>query len=425
MTVQTKETQIGFQGLGISTSILEVLDKMNLETPTPIQKKSIPVTITGEDLIGVAQTGTGKTFAFGIPMLERLPKMKGAKGLILLPTRELASQVDESLKKLGSSLGLRTALLMGGQPYGRQLQALRNNPQIIIATPGRFIDHGKRGTIKLKDIKILVLDEADMMLDMGFLPQVEEILSRIPKDRQTMLFSATMPSAIVKLAANHMALPVSIEVAPAGTTAEKVDQEMHIMKKEDKPIYLEKVLKEYTGSILVFTRTKHNAKTLTEDIKRLGHNATEIHSNLSFGQRQTALAGFKSRRYRVLIATDIAARGIDVSNIELVLNYDLPDNSEDYVHRIGRTGRAGSAGKAISFAIPSQWKDIQRIEKLINKNLNLKKFAELEQPKVYPTRRFGRRNNSRPNISNYKGGTLNRGQRSNRNTSLAKFKKMS
>lgn len=400
--------------MGVGTPILKVLKSLEIENPTPIQKKSIPVTLTGEDLIGVAQTGTGKTYAFGIPMLERLPKMKGAKGLILLPTRELASQVDENLKKLGTSLGLRTALLMGGQPYGRQLQALRNDPQIIIATPGRFIDHGKRGTIRLNNIKILVLDEADMMLDMGFLPQVNEILEHLPKERQTMLFSATMPSAIVKLAANHMALPVSVEVAPAGTTAEKVDQEMHVMKKEDKPLFLKKVLDEYKGSVLVFTRTKHNAKTLTQDIQSMGHNAAEIHSNLTFIQRQKALAGFKSRKYRILIATDIAARGIDISDIELVLNYDLPDNSEDYVHRIGRTGRAGSSGKAISFALPSQWQDIKRIEKLINKNLALTKYADLIEPKVQP-RRFGRRNNSRSNFSNYRGGTrLNSGQRSRR-----------
>jgi len=384
-----KETQpTGFSELGIAMSILKVLEKMELEMPTPIQKKSIPVAISGQDIIGIAQTGTGKTFAFGIPMIQRLALYKG-RGLILLPTRELALQVDENMRQLGHVFGLRTAALIGGVPVGQQLGQLKKKPHIIIATPGRLIDLLSRKAVKLDDVKILVLDEADMMFDMGFQVQIEAILSQMPKERQTMLFSATMPSTIIKLTAKHMLLPISIEVAPPGTTIEQVDQEMHIVKKEDKLKHLEKVLREHSGQVLIFSRTRYGAKSLTRQIQTMGHRAAEIHSNRSLAQRREALDGFKSGKYRVLVATDIAARGIDVKGIELVLNYDLPDTSEDYVHRIGRTGRAGQMGKAISFAIPSQGKEIRDIEKLIRKDLPLTKLAELDKIYTAPTRRFG------------------------------------
>ena len=390
MIEQTKKIESGFKELGVSALVLNVLKSLQLDTPTPIQIKSIPVALSGQDMIGVAQTGTGKTFAFGIPMIERL-MLESGQGLVLLPTRELALQVDENLRKLGSRLGLRTAALIGGQAIGSQVQSLKRNPHIFICTPGRLIDHLKRGWVKLDYIKILVLDEADMMFDLGFAPQIEEIMKRVPKTRQTLLFSATMPRAILKLASEHMSMPIHIEVAPSGTTVEFVNQEVYVMRKEDKYRQLEKILKEYNGSVLVFARTKYGAKHLTNNLKQSGHQAAEIHSNLSFNQRKEALAGFKNKKYRILIATDIAARGIDVSGIELVVNYDLPDNSEDYVHRIGRTARAGKQGKAISFATPDQWKDIRNIERLINKKLTLTKFAELEQAGTRPTfKRYGR-----------------------------------
>ena len=390
MSLPTEQIELDFKGLGIDPSILNVLKSLKLDIPTPIQIKSIPIALSGQDMVGVAQTGTGKTFAFGIPMIERLMNEHG-QGLILLPTRELALQVDENLRKLGSRLGLRTAALIGGQAIGSQVQSLKRNPHIFICTPGRLIDHLKRGWVKLDSIKVLVLDEADMMFDMGFAPQLEEIMKRLPKKRQTLLFSATMPRAILKLASTHMSMPVHIEVAPPGTTVEFVDQEMYVMRKEDKYMQLEKILKEYKGSVLVFARTKHGAKHLTNNLKQSKHQVAEIHSNLSFNQRKESMSGFKSKKYRILIATDIAARGIDVSGIELVVNYDLPDNSEDYVHRIGRTARAGKAGKAISFATPDQWKDIRSIERLINKKLTLTKFAELEQANTRPTfKRYGR-----------------------------------
>jgi len=390
MTEPTKQIGQDFKSLGVSADILSVLKNLKLDTPTPIQIKSIPIALSGQDMVGVAQTGTGKTFAFGIPMIERL-LLEPGQGLVLLPTRELAMQVDENLRKLGSRLGLRTAALIGGQAIGSQVQALKRNPHIFICTPGRLIDHLKRGWVKLDYIKVLVLDEADRMFDMGFAPQIEEIMKRIPKKRQTMLFSATMPRPILRLASTHMQMPVHIEVAPSGTTVECVDQEVYVMRKEDKYLQLEKILREYKGSVLVFSRTKHGAKHLANNLKQSRHEVAEIHSNLSFNQRKESMAGFKSRKYRILIATDIAARGIDVSDIELVVNYDLPDDSEDYVHRIGRTARAGTQGKAISFATPDQWKDIRDIERLINKKLPLKKFAELETIGTRPTfKRYGR-----------------------------------
>lgn len=388
MTEQTKQTESTFAGLGINASILSVLEILKLETPTPIQAKSIPVVLSGQDLIGVAQTGTGKTFAFGIPMIERLMLTSG-RGLILLPTRELASQVDENLKKVGSRLGLRTAALIGGEAMGQQIQNIKRNPHIVVATPGRLIDHLKRGWLRLNDVNVLVLDEADRMLDMGFAPQLEEIMKRLPKERQTVLFSATMPREILKLAATYMKSPVHIEIAPSGTTVDLVDQEMHVIRKENKHSHLEKILNEYAGSVLVFTRTKHGARSLARNLGYSGHKVAEIHSNLSFNQRKESMAGFKSKKYRILIATDIAARGIDVVGIELVVNYDLPDNSEDYVHRIGRTARAGSMGKAISFATPSQRSDISSIERVINKKLNLTEFTPLERANIRPT--FSRR----------------------------------
>jgi len=378
MSENNEQKDPSFSKLGISPAILAVLQKMKFSIPTPIQREAIPVAISGQDLIGVAQTGTGKTLAFGIPMIQRLPALRG-KGLVLLPTRELALQVEEHLRQFSGAFGMKTVALIGGQAISNQIFALKRKPNIIVATPGRLIDHLKRRTVRLDDVKVLVLDEADMMFDMGFAPQIEEVLASVPKLRQTMLFSATMPPAIIRLAAKHLKTPIHIEMAPSGTTAKLVDQEMYVVKKEDKFIQLTKILKTYQGSVLIFTRTKHGAANLTKSLLGIGQKAVEIHSNLSFGRRRLAMADFKSKKSRILVATDIAARGIDVSGIELVVNYNLPDNSEDYVHRIGRTGRAGLTGKAISFATPDQLKDIRSIERVINKTFNLTKFAELDK----------------------------------------------
>lgn len=365
-----------FYGLGIAPRLLEALDRLKYTVPTPIQQKSIPVAIEGKDIIGVAQTGTGKTLAFGVPMIQRLAQTKG-KGLVILPTRELAIQVDETLHRIGKTIGLRTAVLIGGASMHLQIGQIRQRPHIIVGTPGRINDHIEQKILDLHDVRILVLDEADRMLDMGFAPQIRRILQHVPKDRQTMLFSATMPSEIVKLAAGYMQLPVRVEIARAGTVAEKVSQEVFFIRKEDKGRLLEKLLQEYHGTVLVFSRTKHGARKLARQVKLMGHTSADIHSDRTLAQRRKALDGFKSGAYRVLVATDIAARGIDVQGIELVLNYDLPSHAEDYVHRIGRTGRAGQAGRAISFATPDQKGDVRSIEQLMRATLPVSRLPEL------------------------------------------------
>jgi ATP-dependent RNA helicase RhlE len=356
-------TQSDFYSLGIAPNILSILDKAGFKVPTPIQAKSIPLAIEGKDLVGLAQTGTGKTLAFGIPLVQAA--LRGKKGLIILPTRELALQVEEVLHKIGTPLGLKTALLIGGTSIYRQVQALQRNPSIIVGTPGRIIDHLQQKTVSLHNVAILVLDEADRMFDMGFAPQLNRILSEVPRERQTMLFSATMPDNIVKLANAQMKLPLRIEIAPPGTTLDRITQELFFISKNDKSRLLEKLLTEYRGSVLIFSRTKHGAKKIAAGVRALGHTAAELHANKSLNQRREALDGFRNGRYRILVATDIAARGIDVKGIELVLNYDLPTNPEDYIHRIGRTARAGAAGHAISFATPDQKRDVYDIERLM------------------------------------------------------------
>ena len=367
---------VSFYGLGIAPKILDILERIKFKVPTPIQLKAIPLAIEGKDVVGIAQTGTGKTHSFAIPMVQRLAQKKGI-GLVLAPTRELAIQIDEAFQGIVHQFGMRTACLIGGAPMEPQVQALRKNPRIVIATPGRLIDHIGQWNLLPDDVTMLVLDEADRMLDMGFAPQIEKILRFIPKERQTMLFSATMPKEIMGIAAKYMKLPVSVEIAPSGTTVELVTQELFIVKREAKQRLLSKILAQYHGAILLFSRTKHNAKKLTRSIREMGHSAAEIHSNRSLVQRREALEGFKSGKYKVLVATDIAARGIDVTGIELVLNYDLPEDAQNYVHRIGRTARAGHKGHAISFATPDQSHDVRDIEKLIRITLPVSKHPEM------------------------------------------------
>lgn len=374
-----------FDNLGIAPKLLQILARHKFTEPTPIQEQSIPSAVAGKDLMGIAQTGTGKTLAFGVPMIQRLAQSGGRMtGLIILPTRELAVQVDETLHKIGGSIGLRTAILIGGESPARQVRALRARPQIVIATPGRLIDHLQSGQADLSQVGILVLDEADRMLDMGFAPQIKRILERVPKKRQTMLFSATMPDEIVRIAKSYMTLPLRVEVAPSGTAVKQVTQELFFVNRHDKPQLLANLLYQYAGSVLIFSRTKFGAKRIAKNVRDLGHAAAEIHSNRSLAQRLEALEGFKIGKYRVLVATDIAARGIDVTGIQLVLNYDLPDNPEDYVHRIGRTARAGRTGHAISFATPDQRVDVRGIERLIRKPLPVSKTPDLPKSEFAP-----------------------------------------
>jgi len=379
MTPHNDQEVASFKNLpGISDRMHAVLEKNGFTVPTPIQTRVIPHGILGKDIIGIAQTGTGKTLGFGIPMIERLlmdrAMKKESRGLVVLPTRELALQVDETLRNIGNtpgmSLGIHTAVLIGGESIGKQIRDLRYGPDIVIATPGRLIDHLQQGTVSLDRVSTVVLDEADHMFDIGFMPQIKEIMKKVPKNRQTLLFSATMPEAIAKLAMEHMKLPLRIEVAPQGTAAQGVEQEIIIVERKAKFGLLIKMIKEYPGKpVLVFTRTKHGAKDAARGLRDNGITAAEIHSNRSLGQRKEALEGFKKHTYQVLVATDIAARGIDVKDISLVVNYDLPEQSEDYVHRIGRTGRAGKEGKAVSFATPDQKRDILDIERLMKKQI--------------------------------------------------------
>lgn len=374
-----------FKTLGISEGLLAVLERNGFTIPTPIQSKVIPHGILGKDIIGIAQTGTGKTLGFGVPMIERIladrALKKDSRGLVIVPTRELALQVAETIRKVGltpgMSLNIQSAVLIGGDSMGRQVRDLRYGPDVVIATPGRLIDHLEQGTVKLDRVSVLVLDEADHMFDIGFAPQIREILKKMPKERQTLLFSATMPNEIANLAMEYMQMPLRIEVAPSGTSAEGVEQEIIIVDRKSKFNLLKKLISdtneiEAGRPILVFTRTKHGAKDIALDLRNAGFKAAEIHSNRSLGQRREALDGFKKHRYQILVATDIAARGIDVRDIALVVNYDLPEQSEDYVHRIGRTGRAGKIGKAISFAAPDQKRDISDIERLIKKSIPVK-----------------------------------------------------
>ena len=391
-------TEMTFGGLGIAPKLLDVILRLGFQTPTSIQHKAIPVAIDGKDIIGIAQTGTGKTLAFGIPLVQEILKSGRGKGLIILPTRELALQVNETIQKIGKSFGIKTAVLIGGTPIRAQIREISYSPHVIIGTPGRIIDHIQQRTLNLNDVSILVLDEADRMFDMGFAPQINKILQVVPKNRQTMLFSATMPDGIVKIATFHMKLPVRVEIARPGTTAKNIEHELFVVKKEQRLALLKKLLVDYKGSVLVFVRVKHGAKKICDNLRAIGVSAAEIHSNRSLNQRKEALEGFKLGRYRVLVATDIAQRGIDVKNIELVINYDLPENAEDYVHRIGRTGRAGMSGKAISFAMPDQGSMVREIEMLTRINLPISKLPDLpaSAPISFDKNNFSQRRNNRP-----------------------------
>ncbi len=358
-----------FNELGVSPLLTNIVESHGIKTPSTIQEKAIPTVLLGKDVIGIAQTGTGKTLAFGLPMIQLLAKNAGKTGLIVLPTRELAMQVDENLRRVGGSLGLRTAMIVGGASMGGQIAMIRQKPHIVVATPGRLNDHLKQRTIDLSTVAILVLDEADRMLDMGFEPQIRSILAAVPKSHQTLLFSATMPPEIRNMASTYMKDPTTVQIAEAGTTIDRITQELYMISKDEKIQLLDKLLSDHQGSVLVFSRTKHGAKKLSYKIKDMGHTSADIHSNRTLAQRKAALDGFKSGRYRVLVATDIAARGIDVTDLALVVNFDLPDNPEDYVHRIGRTGRAGKSGKAVSFAEHGQRYDVKDIERLIRKSI--------------------------------------------------------
>jgi len=358
-------SEASFSSLGLSSGSLAALARAGYRVPTPIQARAIPPALAGNDVIGCAATGTGKTAAFVLPLVERLAGKQGIRALVLAPTRELATQIDEHAASFGAARGVRTALLIGGVSIGPQQLALHSRPQLLIATPGRLIDHLESRNVSLQDIEILVLDEADRMLDMGFKPQLNRILAAVPRGRQTLLFSATMAGEVAEFARKHLRNPARVEVSRSGTVSERAEQRVFLVPQTEKPSLLLTLLAEDQLSTLVFTRTKHRTDRLARMLERAGHRVSRLHSNRSQNQRQQALDGFKDGKYRVLVATDIAARGIDVAEIGHVVNFDLPHVPEDYVHRIGRTARAAASGKASSFCGPEETGQLRDIERLM------------------------------------------------------------
>ena len=358
-----------FADLGLAQAALRILEQRHITIPTPIQHQAIPPVMAGHDVVGLAQTGTGKTLAFVLPTVLKLAKEPGM-ALIVVPTRELAQQVADVWKWFERDFRLPSTVIIGGAAMGPQIQALKRFPRCIIATPGRLLDHLRQRTVQLNTVKVAILDEADRMFDMGFAPQIRDIMKHVPpvEQRQTLLFSATMPTSIATLAKSNMRTPVSVEVASSGTTAENIEQEFIVVAdaahKNDAVLEL---LADKSITALIFSRTKHGAKRLTQKLRNGGWRAEELHSNRSLHQRKQALAAMQSKRSTVMVATDIAARGIDIKHLDLVINFDLPEQAEDYVHRIGRVGRAGRSGKAISLVSMDQSDLFRRIQRFTSK----------------------------------------------------------
>ncbi len=367
---------MNFESLGLIEPILKALQKEGYEKPTPIQEQAIPIILNGRDLLGCAQTGTGKTAAFALPVIQLLhQKQQHQNGrrviqtLVLTPTRELAIQIEESFKAYGNFTKLKSLVIFGGVGQFPQTQALKSGVDVLIATPGRLLDLMNQGFIDLKHLEIFILDEADRMLDMGFIHDVKKVITKLPPKRQTLFFSATMPSEIQKLSSTILSNPIKVEVTPPATMAEKINQSIYYLDKADKKPMLFHVLSDHTiERALVFTRTKHGANKVVKDLHSKGISAEAIHGNKSQNARQLALKNFKDKTTRVLVATDIAARGIDVDDLTHVINYEIPNIAETYVHRIGRTGRAGASGIAISFCESeevSYIRDIQRLTGIV------------------------------------------------------------
>jgi len=367
---------IKFTDLQLHNKILNALSDSGYSEPTPIQQQAIPVLLKGRDLLGCAQTGTGKTAAFALPILQRLSEQKNnlqpkqTRTLILTPTRELAIQIFESFKTYGKYLPLRYAVIFGGVGQGPQVQAVARGVDVLIATPGRLLDLMDQGHVSLRSLETFVLDEADRMLDMGFIHDIKKVIQKLPPRRHNLFFSATMPPEIEKLAATLLTEPVRIEVTPVASTAEKINQSVMFVEKADKRELLKHVLKDQKlKRVIVFTRTKHGANRVSETLEKTGIPSAAIHGNKSQGARQRALDEFKTGKIRVLVATDIAARGIDVDGVTHVINFEMPNISESYVHRIGRTARAGADGSAISFCDVEERAYLKDIIKLIGQDI--------------------------------------------------------
>lgn len=368
------------------------MEKQELHVPTPIQEKSIPIILEGKDVIGLAQTGTGKTAAFILPLLSKMygtqqtGKFRKVKMLVLSPTRELAQQIGEVIKPFASATNIKTCTIVGGVPIFKQFKDLRKGSDIIIGTPGRVEDHISQKSIDLSNAKYTVLDEADQMLDIGFLPAVRRILSITPKTRQTLLFSATMPQEIKRLVEKFMVSPVEVTVSAVAKPVEKINQKIIMLNNSQKIDALKEIVQSRAGArLLIFTKTKHGAEKVVKSLSKDGFSVASIHGNKSQNQRQKSLINFKNGNCPLLVATDIAARGIDVPGVEAVINYDLPEVPESYVHRIGRTARAGMTGDAISFCSELEIKKLRAIEKLINTRIKTKNYPTIGSIKIRET----------------------------------------
>jgi ATP-dependent RNA helicase RhlE len=380
---------MGFTEFGLSDQIIKGVHAEGYTTPTPIQSLAIQPALAGKDVIGRAQTGTGKTAAFVLPLLHRLANGNGksrqhlnVRGLVITPTRELAQQVSDAVGAYGRFVGLRTVTVYGGVSIENQFKLLRRGVDIVIATPGRLLDHMQRGSIDLSAVKILVLDEADRMLDMGFIKDVRRIINALPRERQTMLFGATMPAEVTALAADILRDPHRVDVGESRQSVDAITQHFYTASRETKLDLLMHVLEaEKMESVLVFSRTKYGADKISRRLVRNGILSVAIHSNRTQSQRQRALDGFKQGRFRVLVATDVAARGIDVDGISHVINFDIPHDAESYIHRIGRTGRAGADGDAITFVAPDETEFLRRIEEFTGTRITIKAYPGFTPPK--------------------------------------------
>ncbi|MBN2676072.1 MAG: DEAD/DEAH box helicase [Alphaproteobacteria bacterium] len=388
-----------FKEANLPPLLLKQLEKINFSTPTPIQMKTIPEALKGSDIMGSAQTGTGKTGAFGIPLIAKILSQKINQALILLPTRELATQVLEAMKSfVPYNINIKTALLIGGAPMGKQLNALQGKPQIIVGTPGRVNDHLKRKTLSVARMDFLVLDEVDRMLDMGFEVQLNQIATYFKAPRQTLMFSATLPKSIEKIAAKYLTNPIRISVGSSRVATPQVKQEHIKISVNEKYPTLLKEITDREGSVLVFVKTKHGADRIAKSLKKDGHKSDALHGDLRQNVRTRVIDSFRQEKYRILVATDVAARGLDIPHIQHVINYDLPQCPEDYIHRIGRTGRAGATGSALNFISPADGKNWKAIQRLMNINVEEKE----ERPRTDRDRNHATARNNRMK-SNFDG----------------------
>jgi ATP-dependent RNA helicase RhlE len=367
MEATTTDVPNTFEQLGLAPELLRAVQDTGYTAPTPIQQQAIPIALKGRDLIGLAQTGTGKTAAFTLPILHRLlGGPRRTRVLVLTPTRELCVQVEESFRRYGTHAPIDCIPVYGGVGYEPQERALRNGVDVVIATPGRLLDHLERGNVDFGDLEVLVLDEADRMLDMGFAPQINRVVAQIPAYRQTLLFSATMPAEVEALARKYLRKPIVVQVGRRSEAASTVSHAVYPVPRDRKSeLLIELLRQESMDSVLVFTRTKHGADRVVRHLERGGISATAMHADKTQAQRERALLGFKSGSIRVLVATDIAQRGLDISGISHVINYDVPQQPEDYVHRIGRTGRAAATGDAFTFMAPDEIAMVRTIERVI------------------------------------------------------------